>query len=412
VDSGGDEQKEGTTLVETSRGQGAGSLLQLLRDGEPRGRSELAGLSGLSRSTVGLRLETLFELGFIAPTAETTWTGGRPSSKVALNRAVRVVAGVDLGAMHATVALTDLTGKFLAETTTKLAIVAGPETVLGWVADTIENLLEEIGRDAEGLAAIGIGVPGPVEHQTGKPSNPPIMPGWDRFDIRAWMNRSYNVPVLVDNDVNIMALGEKVTSWPNADHLILIKIATGIGAGVISGGSLQRGAEGIAGDVGHVSISRAAGVQCSCGNTGCLEAVAGAPAILASLASLGTDVETVTELIALVKARDINALQVVRQAGRDVGEMVNMCLSIVNPSVVVIGGVMSDAGEHLLAGIREVVYARSMPLATQNLLICLSQTGRRSAAIGASILAIDHVLSVANIDDLASRRIGAPAVAI
>ncbi len=387
-----------------SNGQGVGAVFQLLRDGEPHGRSELVELSGLSRSTVGLRLDALLQLGLIAPASGTTSTGGRPSTKVVLSPAVYVIAAADLGAMHARVALTDLSGTFLTEATVRIAIADGPQKVLGWVVETITRLMAEIGRDGSDLAAIGIGLPGPVEHTTGLPFSPPIMPGWDRFDVPAWMNKTYDVPVLVDNDVNIMALGERATIWPETKDLILIKVATGIGAGVISSGVLQRGAEGVAGDIGHVQVSRAAGVQCNCGNVGCLESIAGAPAILASMKALGTSVDSVGDLIALVRSGNITALRVVRQAGRDIGEIANMCVSFINPSVIVIGGAMADAGEHLLAGIREVVYARSMPLATQNLIITPSKTGPHGAAIGASILAIDHILSPEYIDALAAGR--------
>ena len=124
-----------------------------------------------------------------------------------------------------------------------------------------------------------MGLPGPVEHSTGRAINPPIMPGWDRYDVPAHTRRAFDVPVLIDNDVNIMALGERHAHLPEVDDLVFVKVGTGIGAGIISGGVLQRGAQGTAGDLGHVRVARADGVFCRCGNEGCLEAIAAGPAV-------------------------------------------------------------------------------------------------------------------------------------
>ena len=265
------------------------------------------------------------------------------------------------------------------------------------------ELLTQINRDPRDLAAIGFGLPGPVEHDTGKPSNPPIMPGWDDFDVPNYVQRTFNVPVLVDNDVNIMALGERAASWPDADNLIFLKVATGIGAGIISSGVLQRGDRGIAGDVGHIRVTRGAGVFCRCGNEGCLEAIAGGPAIAAQLIPEGPSADSLTVVVALVRSGDLAAILAVRQAGKDIGEVLNMCVSIINPSVIVIGGSMAEVSEHLIAGIREVVYARSQPLATQNLTIAPSRTGPEAAILGASLMAADFVLSPKNINALNAR---------
>ena len=286
---------------------------------------------------------------------------------------------------------------------TPLEIAHGPTNALDWIASAITALLSQIGRDPRDLAAIGIGLPGPVEHDTGKPSNPPIMPGWDKFDVPHYVQRTFDVPVLVDNDVNIMALGERAASWPGADNLIFLKVATGIGAGIISSGVLQRGDQGIAGDVGHIRVTRGAGVMCRCGNGGCLEAIAGGPAIAAQLITDGPSADSTAGVVALVRSGDLAAIQAVRQAGKDIGEVLNMCVSIINPSVIVIGGSMAEVSEHLIAGIREVVYARSQPLATQNLTIAPSRTGPEAAILGASLMAADFVLSPNNINALNSR---------
>jgi predicted NBD/HSP70 family sugar kinase len=376
-----------------SSGFGTYDLLQLMRDGKPRTRAELAATTGLARSTVALRIDSLTQLGLLMPVSDALSTGGRPSARIAFNTTARVVAAADLGATHATVAITDLAGAILAEIHTPLDIGAGPEEVLGCLCETIASLLTQIKRNAVDLVAVGIGLPGPVEHSTGKPSKPPLMRGWDGFDVPGRVQQAFPVPVLVDNDVNIMALGERSAIWPAPEHMVFVKVATGIGSGIISGGLLQRGSDGTAGDIGHISVSRGAGIACSCGNTGCLEAVASGPAIAAALRASGQQINTVSDVIAQANAGNLAVIQAIRQAGRDIGEVLNACVSIVNPSVITVGGSMAQAGEHLIAGIREVVYARSMPLATQHLQIVQSSSGAEAGVIGASLLAIEHALS-------------------
>lgn len=380
---------------------GASALFQLLRDGQPRTRAELATLTGLARSTIALRVDSLMQLGLIRPVGEATSTGGRPSSRFALNPGARAVLGVDVGASHAKLAIADLAGTILAQRGEPLPVADGPEAVLSWVVDAGHDLLAGLGRDTADLISIGIGLPGPVEFKTGRPINPPIMPGWDRFDVPGWVQQHWPVPVLVDNDVNISAIGELATAWPDVEHLMFVKVATGIGAGVVSGGRLQRGAQGIAGDIGHVQIARGAGVPCHCGNRGCLEAMASGPAIARGLRDAGIDAQTGRDVVELVKHGNIDAVQAVRQAGRDIGEVLTACVSLINPSIIAIGGAMAQAGEHLIAGVREVVYARSMPLATEHLGIVQSRAGEDAAVLGASMLAIHHALSPASIDAMA-----------
>jgi len=396
-------------MVDISRGSalgvsGASELFQLLRDGVPRTRASLAQATGLARSTVAARVDELMGLGLVTPVADAASTGGRPPSQFALNPGARLVLAADLGASHATIAVTDLAGTVLAQHGEPMAISAGPEAVLGRMVEAGHELIDGLGRDRRDLAAVGIGIPGPVEHSTGRPVNPPIMPGWDRFDVPGWVQQHLEVPVLVDNDVNIMALGERAVAWPHVEHLMFVKVATGIGSGVISGGLLQRGAQGIAGDIGHVQVARGAGVPCHCGNRGCLEALASGPAIARALRQQGVEAQTGRDVVDLVKRGDLNAIQAVRQAGRDIGEVLTACVSLVNPSVIAIGGSMARAGEHLIAGVREVVYTRSMPLATEHLAIVQSAAAENAAVLGASMLAIHHALSPEGIDQLAAER--------
>lgn len=370
-----------------------GELFDLLRDGRPWTRAQLAEATGLARSTITARIDTLMRLGLVAPFGGARSTGGRPPALFALNPTSRLVVGVDVGATHARAALTDLNGSILGEVDARLAVADGPDAVLAWVVDSVGALFAAADRSPADLAAIGIGLPGPVEHSSGRPINPPIMPGWDRYDVPGHLQQSHPVPVLVDNDVNIMALGERRRHLGDVDDLVLIKVATGIGAGIVSGGVLQRGAQGTAGDLGHVRVPGADDVACRCGNTGCLEAVAAGPALAAAVRAQGEDAATGGDVVELVRAGSQPAMAVVRQAGRDIGEVVATMVNLINPSVVVIGGQVAGAGEHLLAGIRESVYQRSLPLATEHLRIVTSRAGGEAAVLGAATLAIEHVLS-------------------
>ena len=376
----------------------AGDLFQLLRDGQARTRAELALTTGLARSTVASRIDALISSGLVGPAGEASSSGGRPPSRFAFNPAARVVLAVDVGATHVIVAVTDLGGKILAEQRLKQDVSDGPDIVLGRVIAAGKELLAEAGREMGDLAGMGIGLPGPVEHDTGRPVKPPIMPGWDGFDVVPYVQRSLPVPVLVDNDVNIMALGERTAYWPEHENFLFIKVATGIGAGIISSGELQRGANGTAGDLGHVRVPRGDEVLCRCGNYGCLEALASGPAVARQLHELGLDASTGADVLRLVGEGNLQAIQALRQAGRDVGDILATVVNLLNPSMIVIGGSVGEAGEHLVAGIREVVYRRSLPLATTHLRIGISMAGDRAAILGASQMVTQYVLSPAVIE--------------
>lgn len=377
---------------------GAGEIFQILRDGTARTKAELAALTGLARSTVSTRVDALLATGLLAPAGEAASTGGRPPAQVAFNPRAGVILAIDLGATHATIAVADLAGTLLATETHPQDIAAGPETVLDAVLVAGAALLMSAGGGVAQLAGVGIGVPGPVEHETGRPTNPPIMPGWDRFDIPAHVHRTFEVPVLVDNDVNILALGEQALSWPAVADLVFVKVSTGIGSGIISGGELQRGAQGSAGDLGHVQVPFSRDSPRAPEDERDLEAIASGSAIAADLRAAGIDAPDGAAVVELVRSGHPAAIDAVRQAGREVGEVLATVVNLLNPSVIVIGGSVSRAGEHLLAGVREVVYRRSIPLATQHLGIVQSRAGSTAGVLGAAIMVTQRVLSPAAVD--------------
>ncbi|MCK8468205.1 ROK family protein [Microbacterium sp. KSW4-16] len=377
---------------------GAGEIFQILRDGHARTKAELAALTGLARSTVALRVDALLAAGLLRPAGEAASTGGRPPARVAFNPRAGLVLAVDLGATHATVAVADLAGVILDSRTRTIDIGDGPERLLDTILTDGGELLRATSDEGLPLVGVGIGVPGPVEHSTGRPTNPPIMPGWDRFDVPAYVQRAFDVPVLVDNDVNILALGEQATSWPQVDDLIFVKVSTGIGAGIIAGGQLQRGAQGSAGDMGHVQVPSGAGSTREPDDDRDLEALASGSALAIALRAEGLDAHSPADVVALVRSGNTSAIEATRQAGRHVGEVLATVVNLLNPSIIVLGGSIARAGEHLLAGVREIVYRRSIPLATQHLAIVQSQAGDRAAVLGAAIMVAREVLSPASVD--------------
>jgi len=376
---------------------GAGSLLKLIREGEGSTRADLARRTGLARSTITQRLDQLQRLGLLKEVGGSESTGGRPPMLLAFNENAGLVLAADLGATHSRLAVTNLAGEVLAEEQGEIEIAAGPDAVLDWVEERFSQLLEKCSRQRAEVAGIGIGLPGPVEHSTGLPRNPPIMPGWDKFPVPERFTSRYGVPVLVDNDVNIMALGEHWTDWREVENLLFVKVGTGIGCGIVIDRAIHRGADGAAGDIGHVRIATEEGsedIVCKCGNVNCLEALASGGAMARQLRAAGLDARDSRAVVELTRAGVPEAVQMVRHSGRLVGEVIAAAVNFFNPSVIVVGGDVADAQEQLLAGIREVVYQRSLPLATRHLRIVRSPLADRAGVVGAAAMVIEHVLSL------------------
>lgn len=378
---------------------GAGAVLKLIRSGDAVTRAALADETGLARSTVAQRIAALLSAGLIYEAGDTQSTGGRRPTRLAFNHKAGIVLAADLGATHSRLAVSDLAGGPQAEMAFEMDIGEGPERILGLVHDRFRKLLRESKHSPKDVRGIGIGIPGPVAFASGQPVNPPIMPGWDGFSIPDWFLQRYkDAPVLVDNDVNIMALGEHWAHWREVEHLLYVKVGTGIGCGIVVDRRIHRGAEGAAGDIGHIVVTDHEDVVCRCGNTGCLEAVAGGRALAHRLAATGYDAEGSRDVVRLVREGNADAIRMVREAGRALGEVLAACVNFFNPRVIVLGGDIGEVHEHLLAGLREVVFQRSLPLATRDLRVVTSQLGDRAGVTGAAIIVIEHILAPATID--------------
>ena len=373
-------------------------MLRLIRDGRARTHAELVELTGLSRSTVAQRVDALLTQELVVPAEPGASRGGRPPRTFAFNREAGVVLAADLGATHSRVAVTDLAGDVLAETREDIPIATGPESVLAWLEDALDGLLKQSERERRDVRGIGVGLPGPVEFATGRPVAPPIMPGWDGYGVSERLRERYRAPVLVDNDVNIMALGEYWARWRETAHLLFVKVGTGIGCGVITDGRIHRGAQGAAGDIGHIHVPDHDDVICRCGNLGCLEAIAGGGAMAARLTEAGIAADNGRDVVRHVRDGRPEAMRLVRQAGRELGEVLAASVNFFNPGVIVIGGDIAHADEHLLAGVREVVYQRAVPLGTRSLRIVRSALDDRAGVIGAAAMVIEHVLAPDAVD--------------
>jgi glucokinase-like ROK family protein len=383
-------------------------VLDEIRLGRSRSRSALAERSGLGRAIIARRVGELIERGLVIEGDPGPSTGGRPARQLTFRSDAGHLLVADLGATSVDVALTTLDGRILGHRDEPARIETGPDAGLGRVEELFEQLLATTPAVPGRLWGVGIGVPGPVEFATGRPISPPIMPGWDGYPIRARFAARYGAPVWVDNDVNVLALGE----WQSGvaaghDDVVVIKIGTGIGAGIISGGRLHRGAQGSAGDVGHIQVTDDPDVVCRCGNIGCLEALAGGGALGRAGEDAARDGRsarlriardqrgrvTAEDVARAASAGDPVAVALLQAAGHRVGSMLASVVNFFNPSLVVIGGGVANSPDLLLASIRETVYRRSLPLATRDLLIQRSSLGGLAGVIGASSMVLAELFS-------------------
>jgi len=383
-------------------------VLDEVRLGRSPSRSELVARTGLGRATVAQRIGELIERGLVDEGDVGPSTGGRPPRQLRFRGDAGHLLVADLGATSIDVAVMTLDGRILGHHAEPARIDAGPEPCLDRVEELFERLLRTTDAVPGNLWGIGIGVPGPVEFKSGRPFTPPIMHGWDGYPIRERFTDRYHAPVWVDNDVNLLALGE----WRSGiaighDNVVVVKIGTGIGAGIVSDGRLHRGAQGSAGDIGHIQVVDDPAVVCRCGNIGCLEALAGgralghlgefaakddrSPRLRAALDERGT--VTGEDVARAAAFGDPVAVAMLQGAGRQIGSVLASIVNFFNPSLIVIGGGMANSPDQLLAAIRETIYRRSLPLATRDLLIQRSSLGGLAGVIGASAMVVDQLFS-------------------
>ncbi|MEU8716105.1 ROK family protein [Streptomyces sp. NPDC048663] len=393
----------------TGKGGGqasSGELLELVRSGRAVTRGALQQATGLSRATVGLRLDRLFRAGWLREGAGgpvDSPLGGRPSITLEFDDSHAVVLAADLETRHARAAVLTLTGEILAEHAGTLVVQDGPDAVLTGLGRWFADLLDKAGHSPAEVCGIGLAVPGPVETETGRVVQPPMMPGWDGYDIRGRMARAFTehtgappgVPVLVDNDANLMAYGEQRTGHPDCSAFVLVKVSTGIGAGVVVDGSIYRGIDGGAGDIGHIRVGAEA--QCRCGSYGCLAAVASGGAVARRLAEAGVPAASGSDVRDLLASGHPQAAALAREAGRRVGDVLATVVTLLNPGVLMIAGDL--AGTSFLTGVRELLYQRALPRSTAHLDVVTSRLGDRAGVIGAGALVVEHLYAPDRVEE-------------
>jgi predicted NBD/HSP70 family sugar kinase len=381
-----------------------GAVLELIRSGVATSRSDVARLTGVSASTAAGRVQALIDHGYLREAGDGKSHGGRRPRQLELRTEAGMIGAVDLGSHHATVALLDFGGRILAEREVQMDIADGPSMILARASAHIRSLQEELDTDAPAgfrppypryrktrrlpLHGIVVGVPGPVDARAGRVVSHSRMPGWHGTNAGTMLTELANTTVLVENDANLMALGELHSS--SAQHLVLVKAGTGIGCGVIASGRLHRGGVGAAGDISHLAVHGFADVACSCGRNGCLDTVASGAALVRDLNAAGVKVRDTAEVVALASDAEPTVTRMLRAAGRSTGEVLATIVNFFNPEVLVIGGQLSRA-DAFVASIRSTLYERCLPMATEHLQIVTTRTGRLAGVLGGGQLMLEYL---------------------
>lgn len=356
---------------------------------------------GLTRAAVSLIVSDLLESKVILEAESRSAPSGRPPIILEINPERGLVGAIDMGATHMSIALADFAARIHQETEFPIDIKDGPDVCLAKVDRDLRIMLEGQGLSVSNLSAIGVGVPGPVIKEAGTVVAPPIMPGWDRYPIRAALEKLWGCPVTLNNDAELGALGEWAYGAGRGEkNIAYIKVGSGVGAGLILNQQIYGGTMGAAGEIGHLTIDEN-GPLCNCGNHGCLEAFAGGHAIarqgrqLANsgkrtlLADLPTARITALDVAEAARRGDLHAQEILQRAGAYIGIAIAGLINLFNPSVVIIGGGVSQVGDMLTVPIRQAVRERAMRASEQSVRITTGMLGRRSLLMGAIVQALN-----------------------
>lgn len=390
----------------------AAALLDRVRHGRAATRQELGLGLRLGRKALPPLVSALLDRGLLTDGGPGASTAARSRRELHFAPGAGALLVAQFGATGLSAAVADLEGRLTGRHHETHDIAAGPERALGRVEELFDRMLDARSAGAPAVWGIAVGLPGPVEFRSGRPIAPPIMPGWDGYPVRDRFAARYRAPAWVDNDANLMALGEARSGVARGQRdLVYVKIGTGIGAGVVSDGRLHRGANGSAGDVGHVRVGSDSPVLCQCGSHNCLEALAGGAALArdgtaaardGSSPFLAARLREREAISGFVEARDVvdaahagdsAAIALLSRSGQLVGDMLATVVNFYNPTMIVIGGGVASAGDLVLAAVRRTVYERSLPLATRDLRILRSADSVDVGLIGAANMAADELFA-------------------
>jgi len=381
------------------------TMLQTIFWSKGASRLALSEQLGYSKSKTNSLALSLLDLGLLQEAGLMGSTGGRRAENLHLNDGLGFLVGIDLGATSLEVAVMRPDLGIVAQHGEPADVRSGPGVVLARVRALMHSLLEQCGATPAQVVGIGMGVPGPVDFQSGQLVNPPLMPEWDSFSIRDYLREDFKAPLFVDNDVNLMALGELWRLRRGLSNFLVIKIGTGVGCGIVCHGQVYRGADGSAGDVGHICVDTE-GPLCHCGKPGCVEVMAAGPAISRMATAAATSGQSamlaeVLELTGTITPEDVGqasrngdaaANSLIQRAGSLIGQMLASIVNFFNPSHVFIGGGITRIGPLFLASVRQSVYQRSLALSTRHLEIQYAPLAAQGGLVGAGVLAMQETL--------------------
>ena len=383
-----------TGSLETLRRLNRLRVIDALREEGLISRAEIARRTGLSRSTVSSLVSELQADGLVVerpePAAAHGDQGGRPPILLSFDASAGVAVGIDFDHHHVRVAVSDLSSRILAEREQQLDTDHAAHEGLDAAAALVSELLEEAGVDEARVIGAGMCLPGPVHRPTGVVGSTAILPGWVGVAAAEEMHRRLDLPILVDNDANLAALAEAAFgAGRDAKDLVYLMISSGIGAGLVLNGRLYRGAEGLAGELGHVLVD-ADGPVCRCGNRGCLETVAGTDALADLLRRSHGDGLDGRAIVRLAREGDLGCRRVIADAGRAIGKAAATLVNVLNPELLIVGGDLADAGELLLDGVRESLDRSALPTAVQAATVVAGSLGDRAEVLGAIALVLSE----------------------
>ena len=371
-------------------------ILDVLRLEGPLARTDIVHRAGLSRATVSSLLSELLDRGLVREEADTRRlaSGGRPPGLVNIEPSAAAAIGVDIGRTHVRVAVADLGLQVLAEGVEHVDVPGHPEETLTLVTELTERVLKESAVEPSALLGVGVGLPGPVDRVSGRLGSATILPGWEGFAPRDELEKRLRTPVQVENDANLGALAEgQLGAGRGSRVLAYVKVATGVGAGLVVDGRLFRGASGAAGEIGHTTQANS-GPVCRCGNRGCLEQLAGATALLAQMAVAGVELDGVESLLRLAADGHAIARRLLVDAGEHIGLAVANLVALIDADRVVVGGELGATNEPLVAAVRSAAQSAAVTKAGSTVDIVPAELGDHAEVLGAVILVLREPVSL------------------
>lgn len=376
-----------------------GDIFRLIRSGAATSRSALARQIGMAPSTISLRIDSLIRLGLISEAGDEQSRGGRRARALEVATTAGFVGAMDVGAHHVQVGIADLGGRMLAIEDVPVAIEDGPAPAAEALWAALQNLIVARDLNEAHLRGVAIGLPAPIEYPSGRVVLPSFMPSWHNADLPGLFAEFTSIPVLVENDANLIALAEQTMGDHSSDQLLAVKLGTRIGCGIISDGRLHRGAGGAAGEISHTAVQGTSTISCVCGTPNCLESVASGGAIVSRLSQLGYSVQTAADVVELGRGGDAQVVDILRSAGTSIGGVLASIVNFFNPRDVILGGAMS-ASAPLVAAIRAELFQRCLPLVGNDLDVRAARSPGDAGVRGAAHLVLEEVLAPARIEQL------------